>query len=65
MSTSKPTKNDVLNKSEVNLKKSIHQSPITIHPMFLARYSHKNEAVFCWDRAVFMGLGYGSPNVMG
>jgi hypothetical protein len=45
-----------------SLKKTIHQYPITILPMFLAdRFSHKNETVFRWVQGVFIGWAYGKP----
>ncbi len=51
-----------VSKSGIKLKKSIHRSPITIHPMFLAgRYSHKNAAVFAGIKGAFMSSVYGKP----
>ncbi len=48
-------------KSGINLKKIIQESHILILPMFLAdRFSHENEAVFCWTQGFFfIGLAYG------
>jgi hypothetical protein len=59
-------KNDVA-KSGINVKRTIHQSPITIHPIFFAgRYFHKNEAVICWGQGGFCGFGlWEAPTLWG